>query len=140
MFGMGRGQGQPATHPSHIGDNYSQHSSVPCVSDESKLLPSLQSSSGHTGHTGDQVSTETPPQTPPNGVKLTSSSNRATSGDQSYHAHVQQQSLTPSQAHNPYPSQYPSSDCSNLYDDKNMVQYPTNDSINNIYNIANSRT
>ena len=140
MFGMGRGgQSQPSSHPSHIGDNYSQHSSVPCVSDESKLLPSLQPSSGHTGHTGDQVSTETPPQTPPNGVKLTSSSSgsHVTSGDTPYHASHVTQPLT--SAHNPYPSQYTSSDCS-LYDDKNMVQYPTNDSINNIYNIANSRT
>ena len=133
MFGMGRQQ-----------EPYPQHSST-CISGsgDSKLLPSIQSVGVSSG--GEQLSTETPPQTPPNSIKMTglhmSSSGEVNSqqaGQQpvastGYHPHVQQpQSMLPG-----YTSQYSHSLHSYEAEDKSMVQY--NDSINNIYNGTNSR-
>ena len=92
---------------------------------ESKLLPSMSQSNDQ------QLATETPPQTPPNNVKLNTSSGQ----------HQQQQPpLDPVQS---YPQHQPS----NLYssyniqsyeDDKsNMVPY-ANDSISNLYSNPNN--
>ena len=129
MFGMGRQQEQ-----------YPQHSST-CISGsgDSKLLPSIQSVGVSSG--GEQLSTETPPQTPPNSIKMTGGLHMSSSGEVNqpvastgYHPHVQQQpqSMLPG-----YTSQYSHSLHSYEAEDKSMVQY--NDSINNIYNGTNSR-
>ena len=143
MFGM-RG-----SQPQHSDQGYPQHSS--CLPTESKMVPSMHPSSmsssmpssmssGQTtsSGSGDQLaSTETPPQTPPNGMKLTGSGNAGMNqltdtSASSYHGLVQ-----PQQPHNPYSSQYSSL---HSYEDKTMVPQYTNDSINNIYNVTNNRT
>ena len=123
---------------------FPQHSST-CISGsgDAKLLPSIQSVGVSSGV--DQLKTETPPQTPPNGIKMTggglhamsTTSGEVNSGQQppastGYHPHVQPQSMLPA-----YTSQYSHGLHNYEVEDKTMVQY--NDSINNIYNGTNSR-
>ena len=143
MFGMGRQQ-----------EAYPQHSST-CISGsgDSKLLPSIQtvgvSSGGDQQKTEtpycDQLKAETPPQTPPNSIKMTGgglhsmstasgevNSQQQLTASTGYHPHLQPQSMLPA-----YTSQYSHSLHNYEAEDKSMVQY--NDSINNIYNGTNSR-
>ena len=134
MFGMGRGGAA------------SQLSEAPGY-------PGL-ASEGHQG-SGEQHTSETPPHTPPNSLKMTASSVSAAPGlhmsteANSYHGgHVQAQqpphSLPYGQAtslgYNTSGLHDTSLGSLSNYeaDDKSMVQY-NNDSINNIYNGTNSR-
>ena len=129
MFGLGRGGAA------------SQLSEAPGY-------PGL-SSEGHQG-SGDLHSSETPPHTPPNSLKMTASSVSAAPGLHmsgeagSYHGgHVQAQhsyGQATSLGYNTSGLHDTSLGSLNNYEaeDKSMVQY-NNDSINNIYNGTNSR-
>ena len=113
MFGMGAGR---------PGDF--QHSNI---SAESKLLPSI-SQSGHAGFSSsEELKTETPPHTPPNGVKMMGANNvinMPSNDSQSY-------------------SHYGVSQYSSLHqyeEDKSCVQQYSNESINMSSNIYNGNT
>ena len=90
----------------------------PSSCSESKILPSMTS-----GVSGDQLTTETPPQTPPN---------KMTSANHQVDPQQQQQSYQQHQPSNLY-------SYSNIqsYDDDKSNMY-SNDSINNLYNNTNN--
>ena len=143
MFGMGRGH-SPSQHPEapYLGPDS-------CLPSESKVLPSL-----HQAGPGEQLSTETPPHTPPNSLKMAGSNSASghhmgqsseAGAVSSYHGgHVQSQP-TPGLS---YTSSSLGYNTAGLHDaslnslvnyeadDKSMVRY-NNDSINNIYNGTN---
>ena len=120
MFGMG---GRPDYQ--HPKPDF-QH---PNISAESKLLPSISQSSHAGFSSSEELKTETPPHTPPNGVKMMGSNNVIN----------MQGNEAQSYSHYAVPQQYSSM---HSYDeDKSCVQY-SNDSINmsnNIYNGNSTR-
>ena len=126
MFGLGGPGGRPGEFPPH------QHPNI--AAPESKLqLPSISQSGGHPGFSSSEdLKTETPPHTPPNGVKMMGGPGGnnvinmgGSEGAQSYSQH------------------YSAAQYSNIHsydEDKACVQY-SNESINmsnNIYSNANT--
>ena len=113
MFGMAGRQGEY------------QHSPL---STDSKLLPSISQSSHAGFSSSEELKTETPPHTPPNGVKMMGSNNV-----------INMPSNDPTQSYSHYASQY--SSLQQYEEDKSCVGY-SSDSINmssNIYNANSSR-
>ena len=123
MFGLGGGGGRPG--------EFQAHPNIAAA--ESKLLPSI-SQSGHPPpfSSSEELKTETPPQTPPNGVKMMAASNNVIN-------------IQPGgEAAQSYSQHYSTAQYSSMHsydEDKACVQYST-ESINmsnNIYNANTSR-
>ena len=128
MFGLGGAGGRPGEFQPH------QHPNIAAAAAESKLqLPSI-SQSGHAGFSSsEELKTETPPHTPPNGVKMmTAASNNVIN------------TMAGSEVGQTYGQHYQSAQYGAIHsydEDKACVQY-SNESINmsnNIYNANTSR-
>ena len=99
-----------------------QHSQL---SNDSKLLPAINQSSHAGFSSSEELKTETPPHTPPNGVKMMGTNNV-----------INMPSNDPAQSYSHYGSQYSSVQ---YEEDKSCVQY-SSDSINMSSNIYNPNT
>ena len=123
MFGLGGGGGRPGEFQPH-------NNIAAAAAAESKLLPSI-SQSGHPGgfSSSEELKTETPPHTPPNGVKMMAGSTNVINMPEQAQAYTQHYTTTQYGAIHSYD------------EDKACVQY-NSESINmsnNIYNANTSR-